>query len=300
MAKVLAAAVIPYVLRCTFDAVRGGGIAFPAVWQSAFASMWALNTIAIAVPGRFDGQVKTTLEGGSPVVRFFTPAGWAFAIWGPIFIGEFLAMVYLTAFAVSPPMGAGQVSGLQSMLATSKLGSSVAPLWCSAIAAQVAWCATFRPQIGVANLWISTLCLAATAVLLGVAHRGLCGLAVSGALGFVSNVLVRVPITLHFAWITCATLVNMNKWLSLNGSSRRLKLVAAYLSVLVAVIATAYVSSTTGDPIFAFVAFWSLSAVFVEGGRDGTPGHLRSATRLGAAGSLLMMLGCIVSRGLRA
>jgi len=293
VAKVSALAFGPYALRCIVDALRGTGISLPAPWQAAFACMWMVGTIANAVPGRFDGGTKIMSEDGRPVVRFFTPAGWAFAIWGPIFLGEFLAMVYLTALA--EPC-ASVSTGMHSVLATTQLGSLVAPGWCAAIAAQVGWCATFRPGIGVSNLWISTACLGMTAALLGAVHRGLCRLAASGGLGLVSNCLVRVPITLHFGWITCATLVNMNKWLSLNGSSRGLKVAAAYLSVALAVGLAAYVSSTTRDPIFAFVVFWSLSAVSVEGGRDGTPGHLRSATGIGAGASCLMMLACVAAR----
>mmetsp|Transcript_35043 Transcript_35043/g.78971 ORF Transcript_35043/g.78971 Transcript_35043/m.78971 type:complete len:413 (-) Transcript_35043:7-1245(-) len=298
-AKVCATATMPYVLRCIVDLVRGVSISSPTAWQLAFAGMWALNTVAIAVPGRFDGRSKTTLDDGSAVLRFFTPAGWAFAIWGPIFLGEFLAMSYLTACSVPAlqgPLGDTPMFGKWGILPTMELGSLVAPGWCAAIMAQVAWCATFRPQIGVANLWIPTSCLGATAVLLGRVHRDLCKLAMTGRLSILANAIVRIPIALHFGWITCATLVNMNKWLSLNGSSRRIKVAAAYSSVALATVIAAYVSNTTCDPIIAFVVCWSLSAVFVESERDGTPGHLRVATQIGAGASFVMMCACVVAR----
>lgn len=55
---------------------------------------WAVNTAAIFGGGRLDSSPKggETTEGSKsaelPVVRFFMPAGWAFAIWGPIILGE--------------------------------------------------------------------------------------------------------------------------------------------------------------------------------------------------------------------
>ncbi|CAN0591003.1 unnamed protein product, partial [Ectocarpus sp. 12 AP-2014] len=37
--------------------------------------------------GRLDGIGQSGISGTRPV-RFLSPAGWAFAIWGPIFFGE--------------------------------------------------------------------------------------------------------------------------------------------------------------------------------------------------------------------
>ena len=48
-------------------------------------------------------------------------------------------------------------------------------------------------------------------------------------LGFASSLLVRLPITLHFGWISCATLVNFNNWMSNNGSGLRVKLALLHL-----------------------------------------------------------------------
>ena len=119
--------------------------------------------------------------------NLFTPSGWAFAIWGPIFAGEWLMMLYLT-----------------NVPAAAALGAAAAPGWCAATAAQVAWCAAFRPSVcGPSTLWVPAALLAATGVGLGVSHRAIRAVGHSG----VANALVRWPVALHFGWITAASLV---------------------------------------------------------------------------------------------
>jgi hypothetical protein len=121
--------------------------------------------------------------------NLFTPSGWAFAIWGPIFLGEWLMMLYLT-----------------NVSSAAALGAAAAPGWCAATAAQVAWCAAFRPSVcGPSMLWVPAALLAATGVGLGVAHRAIRNVGHSGA----ANAFVRWPVALHFGWITAASLVRL-------------------------------------------------------------------------------------------
>ena len=72
--------------------------------QVLTAAMWAANMAATRSKGRLDGSNRRDSSGGGggsgskkkapapPPVRFFSPAGWAFAIWGPIFLGEQLSV----------------------------------------------------------------------------------------------------------------------------------------------------------------------------------------------------------------
>ena len=48
-----------------------------------------LSVVAVGVPGRWDGEMAT----GMPWPTLFTPAPWAFAIWGVIYAGEVGAVV---------------------------------------------------------------------------------------------------------------------------------------------------------------------------------------------------------------
>ena len=225
---------------------RLAALPYPEMWQVSLAAAWAMNNIAVAVPGRYDGQSAMAAEKPTAAtVNLFTPAGYAFIIWAPIFIGEWLMMLYLTN--VKTPLGA-----------------AVAPGWCAAAAAQSCWCATFRPNVcGPRSLWVPSLLLAATGAALSAAHRAI-RRTPHGALG---NALVRWPVALHFGWITAAALVNANNWLARTVVSVRAKEAAAHASALVAVAAAAYVSVTTADPIYAGVIAWALGWVAFDGAR---------------------------------
>ena len=248
----------------------------PAWWQVSIAAAWVGNNIAVMVPGRYDGQAAMAAERPqASTANLFSPSGYAFAIWAPIFLGEWLMMLYLTN--VKTPLGA-----------------AAAPSWSAATLAQMLWCGAFRPSVcGPALLWVPALLLATTGALLGVAHRAV------RATGYDlwGNVLVRWPLTLHFGWITAASLVNFNNWLARVGRSLRTKEIAAHGSVLVALAAATYVSLSTADPIFAVVIAWALVAVAVDGGKaarglvsDDVLDRVRWSVRAGAGAAALLVV----------
>jgi len=93
--RVLLLAASPQVARLVFAYSQGGfkelttNGAIPESWQAAFASVWAISLIAVAVPGRYDGLRDTDpVPLTERTANLFVPSGWAFAIWGPIFLGE--------------------------------------------------------------------------------------------------------------------------------------------------------------------------------------------------------------------
>ena len=242
----------------------------PEKWQLSIAAFWAANMIAVAFPGRYDGQSAAQKEKDTRstelTANLFTPAGWAFAIWGPIFLGEFLMMLVLTTASTSS-------SG--STLAT--VGRAVAPGWCAGTLAQILWCVTFRPGVcGPSQLWLPAVLLAVTGGGLGVAHRALRsigaladtpGHARGRQLPALADAFVRWPIVLHLGWISAASLVNLNNYLARRGSSVALKAVAAKTSVAVALALAAYVYATTEDALVGFVVCWALTAVASDGAK---------------------------------
>ena len=199
---------------------------FPKRWQLALAAAWVANNLAVTVPGRYDGRSAMAAEKlTAATANLFTPAGWAFAIWGPIFLGEGLMMLYLT-----------------NVPAAAALGAAAAPGWCVATVAQVAWCFTFRPSVcGPESLWVPAALPATTAVGLGASHRAIRTMGHSGA----ANAFVRWPVALHFGWITAAALVNLNNYLARRAAPLRLREAASRGSVAVAVAAAAYVTAST-------------------------------------------------------
>ena len=249
----------------------------PEWWQVALAAAWVLNNLAVMVPGRYDGRSAMAAEKPTTATaNLFTPSGWAFIIWGPIFFGEWLMMLYLTNVPAAAPVGA-----------------AVAPGWIAAVAAQTAWCASFRPNVcGPGTLWLPAALLATTGACLGVAHRALRSM----SYGPLTNALVRWPLTLHFGWICAAALVNFNNWLAKGGASVAVKQIAACASVVSAVCAAVYVTATTRDPIFAAVVAWALAAVAADGAKsarglvpDAPLDRVRTAARLGCAAAVLLV-----------
>ncbi|EOD08410.1 hypothetical protein EMIHUDRAFT_465598 [Emiliania huxleyi CCMP1516] len=119
----------------------------PQRWQVAVAAAWVANNLAVMVPGRYDSRRAMAAEKAcAATANLFTPSGWAFAIWGPIFAGEWLMMLYLTNV---PAAGA--------------VGAAVAPGWVAALCAQAAWLARVRSPLPLKEAAASASVVAAVA-----------------------------------------------------------------------------------------------------------------------------------------
>jgi hypothetical protein len=160
----------------------------------------------------------------------------------------------------------GEVAGLL-VLATSKsiasdaAGSSTA--WLFANVAQALWCASFR-RWALDRLWLSTLCLGATAACLQISQRMLVGdLSRVRALGNLSSwsaALVIMPRSLHAGWVTAATLVNANAYAGRASLGAVSAFAVCALSQCMAVsVADFYARS--GIPSAALAIGWALFAV---------------------------------------
>ena len=206
---------------------------------------WFMNKIAVRIPGRSDG--KTWKESSAPV-RFFTPSAYAFAIWAPIFLGELLLTFY--------QLGSGRLAPqLQPFLA------KLAPPLAQAFTAQSLWCVAFRPWVGRMQFVPSAL-LALTALGLSRVHTVLREAVAAGVMRPWDYVIVHLPLSLHFGWITAATLVNLNGWFAVSPRLRTGdKLGLALASINIAVTLGSQVTLASGDPVIALVVAWALYAV---------------------------------------
>lgn len=73
--------------------------------------------------------------------------------------------------------------------------------------------------------------------------------------------------SLHFGWVSCATLVNFNNYIALIPRfSDNAKLRFSLGSIAAAVSLAVAVTGKTGDPVYAGVVAWALSAVASEKG----------------------------------
>ncbi len=97
-----------------------------------------VSIASVAVPGRFDDEADVLFS--SPWPTLFSPAGYAFAIWALIYLGELLGVLALVVASESDAEYA------QSARA-----------WLCANLAQALWCVTFRPW-SLCQLWLPSLC----------------------------------------------------------------------------------------------------------------------------------------------
>ena len=135
---------------CVRNSLRSDGLPSAGIVYQVVGFL--INIVSVSIPGRFDSDVDPT-NMTFPWPTLFAPAGFAFAIWGVIYLGELLGMGLLVT---SPTM------------ATAAAPASRA--WACANIAQALWCMSFRPW-ALSRLWLSSACLAATAASLVVSQK---------------------------------------------------------------------------------------------------------------------------------
>ncbi|CAN0506781.1 unnamed protein product, partial [Phaeothamnion confervicola] len=147
-----------YNLYITNALISSWGLPLLEPWQALALFTWAANMFAVRQRGRLDGPRARSAAADNAAatsdVRFFTPAGWAFAIWGPIFLGEMLYIVF------------------QCLPGSAFWLADLAPFFAGAMAAQTLWCFAFRPwAVDSGRLWLPAALLTTGAACLGGAHR---------------------------------------------------------------------------------------------------------------------------------
>jgi hypothetical protein len=232
-------------------------LCYRVLWVAAFI----VNLITVSLPGRFDSEVaKNTGNGkdainGLPWKTLFAPAGWAFAIWGVIYVSEIL----LTAY----------VGIIGKPVETLKKAT---PFWVAGNLFQSLWCFVFRPKFKGA-LWLPASQLFFGAVSLSLAHRelteGMAGLLGSKSyVDLVRLLLIRFPISLHLSWLFAASTLNLNSWAAYAKQPLSKQVSLTYATVYVAAAIGAAISLTRKDPLVALTFAWALTAVASQTRKD--------------------------------
>lgn len=203
-------------------------------------SVFAFNSLVFGLVKPGEGMY-TNLEMATRHTSLVTPARWAFAIWGAIYVWECVAM----AFIFFTP---NKVPGW-------RLG-----LWAMANAFQGLWAPIFATE----HLTASALALSGIAislVLLGTSMRDATGWAYW---------LCAAPIWLHAGWVCAASLVNINLSFASNGGSASAQLALASLSSSFAFMLGLSIvwfgsAETSYAPLpLAASLCWALSAIRAE------------------------------------
>ena len=238
--------------------------------QGAAVGAFGVNCITVSIPGRIDGDQDQAMRSGNvnpnkpaathqsettPLTTpnsqeydaayspsrgrtLVSPSGWAFAIWGPIYLGE-------TAFVTAQFIPG---SGIPSILPELAVPFVAANLF------QSLWCLSFRPNYKGWSSYISAGMLAGTAYSLSLVNA-----AASGVQG--AEWWLVLPLTLHFGWTSAATLVNLNGSIAMNPSNSDSVVTAAgHSSALVATLLGVGVTILRSEPVYGLTLAWALAA----------------------------------------
>jgi hypothetical protein len=256
--------------------------------QGLNVAAFALNCFAVSVPGRIDGQEDQSMRAGNlnpnkPELEallpreyaetyspsrgrtLVSPSGWAFAIWGPIYLGETVLL-------------AAQFFSQSGLLAV--LPEMTAP-FVAANVFQSLWCASFRPSFKGWASYVSPLMLAGTAYSLSQVHATTL-LCKGGVAPF-----FLWPLTLHFGWTCAATLVNLSGSVAMepSNSNRLVTAVGHASAILATVLGVCVTINPLPSPLYGITLAWALAACADgmskrEGSMNSDDGDLHEVVRV--------------------
>jgi hypothetical protein len=227
------------------DAASNGsaGVERPRItmrnWLNFVAYLVNVIVTYVSLTGIF-GATNTELS--NKYQTLVTPSGWAFSIWGPIFLWEavFVIAQFLPAFRQS-----------QVVL-------RVSPWWWSLCLVQCAWTLAFaQEQITVSLVFM----LSILGSLLGISWK-----TNTLTMTVKEYFLLRAPFSLQLGWIIAASVVNINVQADAAEASQQWLLALAVLSnaAVLAIVALFTFAVKTPDPIVGFVAAWAFLGIYTE------------------------------------
>ena len=229
------------------------------VVKCANLAAYGLSFWSVSQPGRYDGQAQLSgddpkreptgmdkMSSGRRGRTLVPPAAWAFAIWGPIFIGE-LVMT-------------GNQLRLSEESDLSPLIRSITGPFLMAEIFQSLWTASFRPKYDhPIYKYISFLNLSGIALSLSFCHSAFAG---ARGIPLGAYLLNFLPLSLHFGWTTAAALVNLNGMFALGEGAKPLPVaILGHASVITASVVGVYVTLVRRAPVYGAVIAWALTAV---------------------------------------
>lgn len=200
----------------------------------------------------------TNTELSSKYQTLVTPSGWAFSIWGPIFMWE--AVFVLAQFFPS--------------FRKSILVMKVSPWWWSLCIMQIAWTVAFAQEQITLSLIFMLSILGSLLAIAGSTD----GLRMTA----LEYVLLRAPFSLQLGWIIAASVVNINVQADAAKSSQQFLLAIAVLSnaIVLAIVTIFTFAVRSPDPIIALVVAWAFAGIATE---LNNPINLNNPTRFNAS-----------------
>jgi hypothetical protein len=202
---------------------------------------YALNSVITytSLTGIF-GETNSDLS--KKYQTLVTPAGWAFSIWGPIFIWE----------------GVFAIGQMLPRFRGSEVVQRASPWWWGACFCQCAWTFAFAQDV-IPLALLLMLSILVCLIGLVVSTDGL-------QLTWAEYLCLRAPFCLHLGWIICASAVNTNVQFDAARVDMPGLLAVAVLSFVAIVAANVALVTTAKNPdaITSLVAAWAFAAVASE------------------------------------
>jgi hypothetical protein len=226
----------------------------------AFAIVILLNFLSNALP--INGQTMPEISARYP--SLFTPAGFTFAIWGAIYLG---LLVFVIWQALPAQRSSKKVARLSTWFQVNCLMNAV-------------WIVVWHYNLLVLSLFVMFVILA-TLILI---YRGL--IADIDTAAFTEHLVLYLPFSLYAGWITLATIANASVLQTSNGWDY-VWLTAVQWTLLKLAVAGAIGARMVlkyRDPVFGAVVIWGAYGISVM--QSATPSVSAAALTL----SLLMAL----------
>ncbi len=206
----------------------------------ALLAVLLVNWLANALP--LNGKDTGQLSDQYPILT--VPAGYAFAIWGLIYLGLIGFVIY---------------QSLPSQRDNNRI-TRITPLFLLSCLANIGWLFTWHYEILSLNIVFMLVLLGS---LIGI-YRQLRADDMQPGAG--ERWLVWVPFSLYMGWITVATIVNLTVVLYAAGWQDTGVLGAALASLLFVVAAgiAVTIARRFDDPVYALVVVWALVAVAIK------------------------------------
>ena len=211
---------------------------------------YIINTAVtyISNAGVIGGKTIGDISNSIPVL--ITPAGYAFAIWGPIFILEAVFVVLSTILAFRQPDECGNWFVHLSYV------------WWALCLLQAAWVLSFLFE----SIWLSTVLLLAVAGSLALIRMWpLKDLPYSFAFSAIHGSALKkwtvaslAGFSLHFGWVTAASLLNVCICFRYYGSPLAAQLASNASALLLLPAPAMFIGFAYYDPVYPLALGWAL------------------------------------------
>ena len=207
------------------------------------------------------------------VRTLITPAGWAFSIWGALYTGAFVFAIYqfLPRQAADPLL-----DELRWPAAGAFMGNAVWALYTQSFGLSA---------ISAAIIVFTLVCLLRCYRVFAAWDRGFTP---------AQRWMAVLPLSALAAWLTAATIVNIAASLRFHGveAGDATPIISAGVVIVGGIIAALALARGRGNPPYALVFLWALSAIYAAGGQKADAVALTAALS-----AVLVAIGTIV--GLR-